>query len=69
MDDENVTLCFGNENDMAILREMIPIAGHRMRFIRAFREKLAETDGQVRNFHGLLFRNGVFTLILKAELV
>ena len=48
MDDDTVGMCFQNENDLAALKEVIPLTGHRMRFIRAFREKLAEPSNEVR---------------------
>ena len=48
MDDDTVAMCFKNENDLAALKEVIPVTEHRMRFIRAFREQLAETIPEVR---------------------
>ena len=47
MDDETLEMCFENESDLGTLKDLIPLAGHRMRFIRAFREQLAGTAGQV----------------------
>ena len=40
-------MCFQNESDLAALKEVIPLTGHRMRFIRAFRELLAGKNVQV----------------------
>ena len=49
MDDDTLEMCFEIESDLTSLKEIIPVAGHRIRFVRAFRAELTATTGQVEN--------------------